>query len=222
MDFQLVVIRGRSAAQAIRLSDGITTIGRHSDCQLRVNSSQVSRKHCQIFEKKGLLLVKDLGSSNGTYVNGEKIDEQRVLEPGDELGVGQVKFRVEKLSADAARPAAKPHDTGVPAAAPTAEVDEGLGELSFDDDEPIFDNDDAFEIQIDEPADSPPEPAAPAAVVDEATAPPKPVAPAKKPQPAEEAAALPDFGSKDEPAELGEEAVADFLLNIELDEEDKH
>src|SRR5438093_1150473 len=82
-----------------------TTVGRQEDCQLRIRSSQVSRKHCQLFEKKGLLIVKDLGSSNGTLVNGKKIEEQRVLEPGDELMIGQVTFKVEK-SGGPASPAA--------------------------------------------------------------------------------------------------------------------
>ena len=96
MAFQLVVVQGRSASQTLKIGTGVMTVGRQQDCQLRIASSQVSRKHCQIFEKKGLLLVKDLGSSNGTLVNGKRIADQRVLEPGDELTVGSVKFRVER------------------------------------------------------------------------------------------------------------------------------
>ena len=69
MDFQLVVLRGRSATTALKLGDGVTTAGRHDDCQLRIKSSEVSRRHCQFFEKNGMLLVKDLGSSNGTLAS---------------------------------------------------------------------------------------------------------------------------------------------------------
>src|SRR5215813_594748 len=105
MDFQLMIVRGRGASETIKLGDGVTTVGRHDDCQLRIKSSQVSRKHCELFEKKGLLLVKDLGSSNGTYVNGKRIAEQQVLSPGDELTIGNIKFRVEKVDqAGAAAP----------------------------------------------------------------------------------------------------------------------
>ena len=119
MDFQLVVIRGRSVSSAVKLADGVTTAGRQEDCQLRIKSSQVSRKHCQLFEKHNMLLVKDLGSSNGTFVNGTKIENQRVLEPGDELGIGPIVFRIEKIgqpavskSATAVKPN-KPNDTAI-------------------------------------------------------------------------------------------------------------
>src|SRR5205085_11230702 len=97
MGFQLVVVQGRSASQTLKVGSGVMTIGRQQDCQLRIASSQVSGKHCQIFEKKGLLLVSDLGSSNGTIVTGKKIAEQRVLEPGDEFTVDSGKFRIEQL-----------------------------------------------------------------------------------------------------------------------------
>lgn len=194
MDYQLVIVRGRGAAEAIKLVDGVTTVGRHDDCQLRIKSSQVSRRHCEIFEKKGLLLVKDLGSSNGTYVNGKRIEEQRVLEPGDELTIGQVKLRVAKLgevSASAApRPQSAPGDTAV------VEAIAGSG------------GEDDFEIEFDdEPeavtaAPAPKEPAAPAAV--EAAA---PAESASKPQPEPQDA-------------MAEDAIADFLLDIKLDEEE--
>src|SRR6266481_5690881 len=97
MDYQLYVVRGRSTSEALKLLQGVTTVGRHDECQIRIKSSQVSRKHCELFEKKGLLLIKDLGSANGTFVNGKKVDGQRVLEPGDELTIGGVKLRVAKI-----------------------------------------------------------------------------------------------------------------------------
>src|SRR5205823_2551684 len=97
MDFQLLVVRGRSASEALKLIEGVTTVGRHDDCQIRIKSSQVSRRHCELFEKKGMLLVKDLGSANGTFVNGKKVEGQRVLEAGDELTIGQIKLRVAKI-----------------------------------------------------------------------------------------------------------------------------
>src|SRR5882724_7686776 len=128
MDYQLVIVRGRGATETIKLGDGVTTVGRQDDCQLRIKSSQVSRKHCEIFEKKGLLLVKDLGSSNGTYVNGKRIQDQRVLEPGDELTIGQVKLKVSKVGEapppTPARPVSKPGDTSVVEAVSAVEDDE--------------------------------------------------------------------------------------------------
>src|SRR4051794_19642815 len=140
MEFEIVVVQGRSASSTIKLSDGVTTIGRHNECQLRIKSSQVSRKHCEVFEKKGLLLVKDLGSSNGTLVNGKKVQGQRVLEPGDELTIGPVLLRVAKVGAAAPAAAAKaassPGDTAVTAAAAAAAAGGGSDEFTIDFDEP--------------------------------------------------------------------------------------
>ena len=136
MDFELVVVQGRSATSSIKLADGVTIIGRQDDCQLRIKSSQVSRKHCELFEKKGLLLVKDLGSSNGTLVNGKKVQGQRVLEPGDELTIGPVQLRVAKLGADHGAPRPRPprpDDTAVYKAVASAE---GLDDFVIDFDEP--------------------------------------------------------------------------------------
>lgn len=194
MDFQLVVLRGRSATTALKLGDTATTAGRGEDCQLRIKSSQVSRRHCQFFEKNGMLLVKDLGSSNGTYLNGKKIETQRVLEPGDELAIGPVKLRVEKVgqAAGAAKPASapKPGDTAVPSKiSPGASSDE-------------------FEIDFDET----PEPAAEEKTIATSKKPDsKPAAKAPEPEPE-----IPSSGA----AELGDDAIADFLLDIKLDEDE--
>ena len=85
----------------------MNTVGRHDDCTVRIKSSQVSRTHCELFEKKGTLLVKDLGMPHGTYVNGQRVEGQQVLEPGDELTIGGVKLRVGKVGvAPPVRPAA--------------------------------------------------------------------------------------------------------------------
>src|SRR4051794_21308675 len=150
MDFQLRVVRGRSTLGTLKLNDGNTIVGRHDACQLRIKSAQVSRKHCELFEKKGLLLVKDLGSSNGTLVNGKRVQGQRVLEPGDELSIGPVLLRVEKVagSAPSAKKAASPGDTAITAAAAASD---SAGDA------------DDFTIDFDEPTEAPPEAAAVAA-----------------------------------------------------------
>lgn len=181
MGFQLVVVQGRSASQLLKIGTGVMTVGRQQDCQLRIASSQVSRKHCQIFEKKGLLLVKDLGSSNGTLVNGKKIADQRVLEPGDELTVGSVKFRVERQDDTVLMPGSSPPPQGKSGDTAIAGAIEGddLVELQDDDEEPTGNIPPAKKNTISTPSQ------------DDAT------------------------------IELSEDAVADYLLNIELDDEDK-
>ena len=110
MNYVLQVVRGRSASTTLKLADGVTSIGRHDDCLIRIKSSQVSRRHCEVFEVADKLTIRDLGSSNGTFVNGKKVAGQQVLKPGDELTVGAVTLRVAKLGQAAARrQPAKPH-----------------------------------------------------------------------------------------------------------------
>ena len=50
MNYVLQVVRGRSASTTLKLADGVTSIGRHDDCLIRIKSSQVSRRHCELFE----------------------------------------------------------------------------------------------------------------------------------------------------------------------------
>ena len=194
MGFQLVVVQGRSASQALKIGTGVMTVGRQQDCQLRIASSQVSRKHCQIFEKKGLLLVKDLGSSNGTLVNGKRIADQRVLEHNDELCVGSVKFRIERTEDTVLIP-----DTNQPSGAATKPGDTAIAQ-------PIIGDDDLIELEDEE-------------TTGHGTATKSKSKSAAKPSPAKVAAQA----AKTEEAviEIDEDAVADYLLNIELDEDDR-
>ena len=73
MNYVLQVVRGRSASTTLKLTDNVTSLGRHDDCVIRIKSSQVSRRHCELFEVGGQLMLRDLGSSNGTYVNGKRV-----------------------------------------------------------------------------------------------------------------------------------------------------
>lgn len=209
MDFQLIVVRGRSASDALSLIDGVNTVGRHDDCQIRIKSSQVSRKHCELFEKKGLLMVKDLGSSNGTLVNGKRIEGQSVLEPGDELTIGGVKLRVAKVGE--AVPSPK-----VPSKAAN---DTAVVEAIVADDDPAS-GEDEFEIDFDDEPASISQPVAPA---------PKP-APTPQPTPsvaksdgnrkAPESPKAPVPQAPPAVPEVADEAIADFLLDLKIDEDE--
>lgn len=216
MDHQLVVLRGRSAASAVKLADGVTTAGRQEDCQLRIKSSQVSRKHCEFFEKNGLLLVKDLGSSNGTFVNQQRIQGQRVVEPGDEISIGPISFRVERVGAVSAAPAAstgaKPGDTAITAGvAATQAVSDDEFEIEFDD-EPSAVEMTAMAVPKPVPVLEPAAAPAPTPVGGGSLASSRKPAPSPKP-----AVELPIKTGKDE---LGDDAVADFLLDLKIDDDD--
>lgn len=68
-------------------------IGRGDDCSLRIPASEVSRHHCEVVfdEDEDAVTVKDLGSSNGTFVNGRKVSEEEIT-PGDTITVGPATF----------------------------------------------------------------------------------------------------------------------------------
>jgi pSer/pThr/pTyr-binding forkhead associated (FHA) protein len=94
MEVRLVVERGRRRT-VFRLPDGAGVVGRGRGNTLRVPSAEVSRQHCELRQDDGLLTVEDLGSVNGTFLNGARVTEPQVVRPGDRLQVGPVTFVVE-------------------------------------------------------------------------------------------------------------------------------
>ena len=93
MDTRLVTFKPDGEEIDIRLVKPVTVIGRGDDCELELPLPGVSRRHCEIRLNKSIIKAKDLGSSNGTYVNGRRIDESS-LSVGDKLKVGSVTFAV--------------------------------------------------------------------------------------------------------------------------------
>jgi predicted component of type VI protein secretion system len=102
MDVRLVIERGRTRTRVVRLTSPETFIGRQKGCRVRIPSAEVSRRHCALRLADGYLTVQDLGSINGTFVNGMRVVNQEVVRPGDHLEVGPVRFIVEyELTPDA-------------------------------------------------------------------------------------------------------------------------
>jgi len=66
-------------------------LGRSSEAEVTVEDRWVSRRHCEITEIDGLLVVRDLGSKHGTFVNGQRVDQARLL-PEDTITVGLTSF----------------------------------------------------------------------------------------------------------------------------------
>ena len=83
----LVVLAGVSAGEMFKLQEDRTVVGRGTKVTLRLNDEGVSREHCAFLRDGGKILVTDLGSTNGTYVNGIKIDRKE-LSDGDKIMVG--------------------------------------------------------------------------------------------------------------------------------------
>ncbi len=132
-----------------------TVIGRRQDCDLRIPTRDVSRRHCEIEITDDGVVVRDLGSTNGTYVNDQRIAEKK-LDPGDRLTIGPVVFVVqidgqpaeisaEDVAAAAAKAAAAP-SVGEPGGEEDTEEILDLDDLELDLDEPI----DIVESMLDE------------------------------------------------------------------------
>ena len=77
----------------ILLDKPIMLLGRHHECDIQLNSRKVSRRHCCIAQVQDFLVVRDLQSTNGIRINGEKVLEGR-LNPGDELTVGNFSYKI--------------------------------------------------------------------------------------------------------------------------------
>ena len=88
----LLAISGPLKGALFRLSNEEVTIGRHSSNQLCIGDLPVSRRHCAIGRQDDHYTIRDLGSNNGTFVNGERISEH-VLADGDEITIGNTSFR---------------------------------------------------------------------------------------------------------------------------------
>ena len=91
MEAKLIVVGGKASKKAIALKLP-TVIGRGREAGLTVVHPMISRRHCEIFESDGLLMVRDLGSLNGIVVGGQQVEEAP-LRPGDEFTVGPLTFR---------------------------------------------------------------------------------------------------------------------------------
>ncbi len=94
MQVVLVMFRADGERRSFSLPRTITVIGRREDCDLRIPLGDVSRKHCRFIADNDTLRVEDLGSSNGTFHNGVRIQEA-VIAPGDTVQVGPVMFVVQ-------------------------------------------------------------------------------------------------------------------------------
>jgi predicted component of type VI protein secretion system len=96
MQVKLKVLAGSHAGTEIGVTSNKFLIGRSESCNLRPKSESVSRKHCILVIRDNVLLVQDLQSRNGTFVNEKRLptDKAKVLTGGDKLRVGKLEFEV--------------------------------------------------------------------------------------------------------------------------------
>jgi predicted component of type VI protein secretion system len=110
MGTKLVIASGKSAGKAIAVKREKLLIGRADECDIRPLSDEVSRRHCAVRIEPDVVWVEDLGSRNGTFVNGQRIAEKTKVYDDDLIKVGALELRVAggTVRADAAPQAAEP------------------------------------------------------------------------------------------------------------------
>jgi len=155
MEVKLVMFKADGQRRDFQLKGEVTTLGRNTDCEMQIPLATISRKHCQIRVEGDRVFVRDMGSSNGTFVNNQRVQEAD-LSAGDQIVLGPVVFTVvidgmpETISPVRTRIVDKPADEslagGVSPAAespPAEEPEEALRagadddslDLAMDDDE---------------------------------------------------------------------------------------
>src|SRR3954471_8462209 len=90
MRAQLIPLDGGDPIEIVK---DLTVVGRKEYCDLRLEHKSVSKMHCILVKTDGLLLLRDLGSTNGTRVNGQRV-RRAILLPNDKLSVANFQYRV--------------------------------------------------------------------------------------------------------------------------------
>ncbi len=98
----LKTLKGRNATEAkmkakYRINQNGAIVGRGKDCDIRINHAFVSAEHFQVWYDEGEWYIGDMGSKNGTYLNGSKLKKVRKLEEGDKISFGDIEFVFEEV-----------------------------------------------------------------------------------------------------------------------------
>ena len=128
----LVLFKNDGTQKAVPLPSTSSVIGRRHDCDLQISLKEISKRHCQITVDNSTLKVRDLDSTNGTFVNNERVDEIEA-KAGDYIRIGSLTFQVQ-IDGDPEEAVAPPY----PEETSTASAGKATGEpgdsfLDFDD-----------------------------------------------------------------------------------------
>ena len=94
MQLRLKVVKGKPRGHCLRFPSGEFMFGRGPECEIRPNSDLVSRQHCLLQITEEYALIRDLGSCNGTLVNGQLVEGEHKLCHGDTLQIGPLVLEV--------------------------------------------------------------------------------------------------------------------------------
>ena len=135
MEANLVMRLKDKAQKVIPVPNEVSVIGRQKNCDFRIPLESISRRHCEVHCDDDGVILRDLGSRNGTILNGAKISNaERVLQPGDEIKIGPITFILqidgqpnnESLEAQPPAPQETPSGTNV------VIEEDGLGDDDFE------------------------------------------------------------------------------------------
>ena len=93
---KVVVLDASGSRVSTHRLSGSLEIGRESSCQIRPEDTYISQQHARIFERNGSWVVEDLGSTNGTYLNQQKVTVPSQISPGDRIRVGKTVLEVRR------------------------------------------------------------------------------------------------------------------------------
>ena len=164
MQVVLVMFRADGQRRSFSVVRESTIVGRREDCDLRIPLAEVSRKHCRLIRDETSVRVEDMGSSNGTFHNEQRVQEA-TLSPGDTLRVGPVTFmvQIDGVPADeemqpAIPPPSDSEGTATPAHADHAAPTESSAATGDAEDLSVFLSDESGAGKSPEPPESGPKP----------------------------------------------------------------
>jgi pSer/pThr/pTyr-binding forkhead associated (FHA) protein len=108
---KLVILSEGMTGRTHELTVEKTTVGRVEDNTLQISEASVSSHHAEILLRGSEVVVKDLNSTNGTFINGEQISGEATLKPGQILRLGKIEIRLETAASAAASAAKKPAES---------------------------------------------------------------------------------------------------------------
>jgi|GEM_PF-64072 len=116
---RLVILSEAQIGRSYELKAGTTTIGRVEDNAFQIPEASVSSHHCEVELRATDLLIRDLNSTNGTFINGQQVTAEAILKPGQTLRLGQIELRFELTATPGASKEAQPAASAPAAAAAT-------------------------------------------------------------------------------------------------------
>jgi pSer/pThr/pTyr-binding forkhead associated (FHA) protein len=91
----LVITQGNQTGQSAALADGVILIGRGADCQIILDDDYVSTRHARVVSGDNGIYLEDLGSTNGSYVNGQRITAPTTITMSDTVRIGKTILKLE-------------------------------------------------------------------------------------------------------------------------------